>query len=1155
MRSFLVAASVMAGVVVSGAAADRSRVFVVLEGEPLATLQASGRRAAPAAIANRRAALAGEQGILRQAVANRGGEVLQGYQVLNNALFIEISAAELPGLRALPGVKAIQPERHFQRCTSTSVPFVGAGRAWGLPAGGFTGQGMKIGIIDSGIDYTHADFGGTGTAAAFLNIKPTLIEGGSFPTAKVVGGTDFVGDNYDSTGAKGTAVPKPDPNPLDPSANGHGTHVAGIAAGRGVTLAGKTYTGPYSNGLPAASFLIGPGVAPEASLYALKVFGSGGSTSSSIVAQALEWAADPNGDGDTSDRLDVVNLSLGSAFGNDNEADLEADSINRLSLLGVVVAISAGNAGNTAYIVSSPGTAARGITVANAYDDGFTLTAIQINAPASVAGEMGMEEGGFTPSLATTGPVTAQVVATDPVDACGTIRNTAQLNGKIALIDRGTCFFVDKIRAAQGAGAIGVLMVNNVDGPPISMGGSGDTSDIHIPGVMVSKLDGARLRAQLNAGLSITLKNGVALPQPQLANNINESSARGPVLGSGSLKPDISAPGSSIESARSGGGSTAVVLTGTSMSAPHVTGAAALVRQAHPTWSTEDIKAALMDTANSTMADTSGAAYPESRMGAGQLNVFGAVQTEVVARVAGGSGRVSLSFPPQVLSKPASLSAQIEIANHGKISATYAIRSTNTLDQPGARLVPVVTQITIGPGETRTVNVRLELDPSRLVPDADRSSPSTVRGGTPRYGVPEVSGQLWFTGGPTGSESLHVPWHGMVRAASDLALGASESGVPAGATPEVSVPVQGTPVVAQPLLGLFQFGSQVNGTQGRFLAVGAATDAGVVGVTTNARVFFALAWNPGWITPQREEQSLDVEIDLNDDGVVDQTLSNGNAGSLAGTGLDDYASANDGYVTAVVPAAGGDPVTGEIWNVLPPSFRDTAPTPNGRAVLAARTGLLGMSTSKTSFRYRGVINDHSFPQLTTSWQRFDFARPLVDGTPFGLQNSPWCDAAVARVRVNRAAAGALTEAKVMILPQNNAGAGYFTMLLHLDTEDFNGNGIPDAWELSHLGDLKATAVPPSDRDGDGFSDVSEYLAGTDPRDPQSRLILLPAAAPDASVRWQSVSGRIYSLWRADALGESFRPVMRNIAATPPINSAVDPEPIVGNAAFYRIRVE
>ena len=206
--------------------------------------------------------------------------------MLGNALFVDLPDAEVATLSARPGIVRVQPERHFQRCTGTSIPFVRAPRAWSPAGGGFTGKGISIGIIDSGIDYTHADFGGAGTAAGFLANNPTRIEAGTFPTARVRGGTDFCGDDYDSTGEKGSPTARPDPDPLDPLANGHGSHVAGIAAGQGVLKSGRPYTGPYTNQLSAADFEVGPGVAPQANLYALKVFGRDGSTSDSLVVRA-----------------------------------------------------------------------------------------------------------------------------------------------------------------------------------------------------------------------------------------------------------------------------------------------------------------------------------------------------------------------------------------------------------------------------------------------------------------------------------------------------------------------------------------------------------------------------------------------------------------------------------------------------------------------------------------------------------------------------------------------------------------------------------------------------------------------------------------------------------------------------------------------------
>src|SRR5258708_12197551 len=151
-------------------------------------------------------------------------------------------------------------------------------------------------MLDTGIDYPHANFGGPGTVAAFnaataastAAADPTLFGSGA---PKVKGGYDLVGDAYDA-GSTDPAhyTPVPDPNPLD--CNGHGSHVAGTAAGFGVLANGTTYPGPYDATTPGNTFLIGPGVAPAADIYSFRVFGCSGSTL--VVVDALDMAAQAN---------------------------------------------------------------------------------------------------------------------------------------------------------------------------------------------------------------------------------------------------------------------------------------------------------------------------------------------------------------------------------------------------------------------------------------------------------------------------------------------------------------------------------------------------------------------------------------------------------------------------------------------------------------------------------------------------------------------------------------------------------------------------------------------------------------------------------------------------------------------------------------------
>ncbi|MBN8249397.1 MAG: S8 family serine peptidase, partial [Verrucomicrobia bacterium] len=324
---------------------DEVPVILLLEGEPLAGDDAVSTAAASAAPAAgfRRESLRRQQAGLESHLQNLGGRVTDRFDTLLNALVVRLPASRLAEARRLPGVRAVRRARNFQPLLSTSVPFIGAPAAWELAGGGRTGRGMRIGIIDSGVDYLHAHFGGAGDPDAFAANDSRRIEPGTFPTAKVTGGHDFVGDDFDADGSVGSTTPVEDPDPLDPAANGHGTHVAGIAAGFGVLTNGATYAGPYRKGLDPAAFLIGPGVAPEASVHAYKVFGRGGTTSFAIIVRALERCLDPNQDGRFDDHLDVVNLSLGIPFGLADASEPEIEAVNRLSRRGVVVVVAAGN--------------------------------------------------------------------------------------------------------------------------------------------------------------------------------------------------------------------------------------------------------------------------------------------------------------------------------------------------------------------------------------------------------------------------------------------------------------------------------------------------------------------------------------------------------------------------------------------------------------------------------------------------------------------------------------------------------------------------------------------------------------------------------------------------------------------------------------------
>ena len=270
-------------------------VFVELAGEPAAdvSVRLRGLGFPRAEIADatrvRIAEIAVQQDALVARLGQVEGAVEARFSRLANAIKVRLPLGQVERLRQIDGVVDLQPVVQFHPLTSTSVPFIGATNVWNRGTLSATGKGVRIGIIDSGIDYTHSMFGGSGKVTDFTKNNPARVEKGTFPTAKVVGGYDFAGDAYD-----GMQAPRPDDDPLDCAQSSHGSHVAGIAGGVGVLANGVPYTGGYGVSLDMGKFLIGPGVAPEAKLYALKVFGCSGTTGLSV--DAMEWAADPDAD-------------------------------------------------------------------------------------------------------------------------------------------------------------------------------------------------------------------------------------------------------------------------------------------------------------------------------------------------------------------------------------------------------------------------------------------------------------------------------------------------------------------------------------------------------------------------------------------------------------------------------------------------------------------------------------------------------------------------------------------------------------------------------------------------------------------------------------------------------------------------------------------
>ena len=674
------------------------RLFVQLD-EPSVAEFVAGSSSRPSAAAQRAQAdrVKAQQNQTRSAVEAAGAEIVESMVVGANGFHVDATIRAIPALEAISSVKSVARVTVFEPSNGTSVPWIGAPEVW---ASGYTGEGVSIGIIDTGIDYYHANLGGSGDPADFAADDGLDLSDGNFPTAKVVGGYDFVGDDYnaDPTSATYNPIPAPDPDPLD--CHGHGSHVAGSAAGLGV------------------DGLIGPGVAPDADLYGLRVFGCDGSTD--VVSLALEWAMDPNGDGSMDDHLDVINMSLGSPFGSPD--DPSAIASGNAVAAGVVVVASAGNEGPAPYVTGSPAVNADAISVAASVDGGYAALGISYTVDGGEEILVEAAEGGFTPPLAVVGPVTGTVIeiddgTDDTNDGCSPAVNAAELAGNIALIERGVCAFVDKVANAEAAGAIAVIVFNDAarGDALVNMGGSGTFT---IPSVFVGHTDGQNMADAYNAGSTVvsTLSDEIVIPKPELADTLADFTSRGPGFGN-TFKPDVAAPGFGINSTNVGTGTAGSLSSGTSMAAPHVAGLAALLLDKDSSLSPAAVKAMIMNSTSPAAED-----YPLARQGTGVVNALAAAELGSYAMPGGVSfGRVDGRVP-------SSVTKTIEVTNTTGSTQSYSITVDPLHEVAGVTVSSQVGSVTVGAGQTRSVKVQLNANPDAMTADDNFFSQAEVDG-------------------------------------------------------------------------------------------------------------------------------------------------------------------------------------------------------------------------------------------------------------------------------------------------------------------------------------------------------------------------------------------------------------------------------------------
>ncbi len=513
-------------------------------------------------------------------------EVTRSYGAVWNGVAVRGSAADVRRAAQSSQVAAVfpveviaapAPEQGEQPDMAYAVGMTGADVAQNEL--GLTGEGIKVAVMDTGIDYDHPDFGGNGSDGST-----------TFPTGRVAFGYDFVGDDYnaDASSPAYQPVPRPDGDPDD--CQGHGTHVAGIVGADGDQV----------------------GVAPGATLGAYRVFGCEGSTTSDIMLAAMERAY--------ADGMDVLNMSIGSSFATWKQYPTAAGA-DAMVDAGMVVVASIGNSGASGtWSAGAPGVGEKVIGVASYDNEFFTASSFTVS-PDDRAIPYVVGTPAPAPPTEGSAPL-SRLGAPGTTAAQGCTPISDDLDGTVLLVQRGACAFYDKALNAQNAGAEGVVLYNNTAGyVNPSLAGA---NPITIPVVSISRSDGELIDARIVAdGAEMTWTDETATAPSPTGGLISSFSSYG-MTAELELKPDLGAPGGNIYATyplEKGGYAT---LSGTSMSSPHVAGAVALLLEEKPDTEAGDVRGMLQNQADPAVWSGNpgtGLLEPVHRQGAGMLDI------------------------------------------------------------------------------------------------------------------------------------------------------------------------------------------------------------------------------------------------------------------------------------------------------------------------------------------------------------------------------------------------------------------------------------------------------------------------------------------------------------------------------------------------------
>lgn len=635
--------------------------------------------------------------------------------VAYNGFSAEVPVQQLDRLVNTLGPSRVHVATLYKITDEYSNSIIGASTAWTDP--GVDGTGMYVGVIDTGVDYNHPDLGG-----GWGN--------------KVVAGYDF-GDG--------------DADPMD--LNGHGTHVSGIIAADGLVQ----------------------GVAPKAKIVIAKIVSGGeGSALDTTIAAAFDYMADPNNDdsGPEGSHPPVVsvNMSFGADSGFVDPYAPDQQAIENCIANGIVVSLAAGNAYYSYYdygyypffpdyaTVGSPAVTPNSIAVAASWNtvgkyEGYKVGNTELHYGYTVASDGG--------------PAPTEVF--DPAEDihyiyCGLGSPSeipTEVSGKIALIKRGTYTFYEKAFNAQSKGAIGVVIYNDgtnanrmdlmgiTVAPPTE-----EDLPVTIPVVFSNYLQGNDLKLNQFTYQTIRFDGQITEVPIYLADKMVDFSSWGtpPDL---SFKPDITAPGGAIWSTvpLSMGGY--ANYSGTSMAAPHVAACAALLLEAHPDWTPEQIKIALMNTADLLIEPSTGLPYSPHLMGAGRVNVYNALHNSVTAKDSSNKPYVALGDIPDYKVKP--IAFTLSLTNNGISDITYNISATAQTTYFNLTSIPLGNIVSTNP--SGSINVQ-----------AGHTSTVTVTVNAKKIkdwtGWPYIEGFISFT--PQSGVALHIPYMGFLGSWNDF---------------------------------------------------------------------------------------------------------------------------------------------------------------------------------------------------------------------------------------------------------------------------------------------------------------------------------------------------------------------------------------------------